>query len=118
MLGSCNVGEALIGKGLAKVIPHRMNDNDRSLHYEALVRAEAAAKAQLKGVHQPANKAPVHRLVYRLSSSAGEAAVVILVPAGLWKSPLMRKLCSICHSSDIIKCAFLRWLRESSTALD
>ncbi|XP_063902623.1 staphylococcal nuclease domain-containing protein 1-like isoform X2 [Zophobas morio] len=63
MLGSCNVGEALIGKGLAKVIPHRMNDNDRSLHYEALVRAEAAAKAQLKGVHQPANKAPVHRFV-------------------------------------------------------
>lgn len=48
--GKSNVSELLIAEGLAKALPHRVED-PRSLHYDALLNAEDAAKAAKKNLH-------------------------------------------------------------------
>ncbi|KAI9018274.1 hypothetical protein DFJ74DRAFT_621755 [Hyaloraphidium curvatum] len=49
--GSTNVAEALVARGLATVIRHRRDDEDRSSAYDALLVAEAKAKEAGKGAH-------------------------------------------------------------------
>mmetsp|Transcript_28764 Transcript_28764/g.37765 ORF Transcript_28764/g.37765 Transcript_28764/m.37765 type:complete len:904 (+) Transcript_28764:127-2838(+) len=46
-----NVGEMMVGEGLASVIRHRQ-DEERSLHYEALLTAEQQAMKTKKGMHK------------------------------------------------------------------
>ncbi|BEI99776.1 hypothetical protein CcaverHIS631_0408190 [Cutaneotrichosporon cavernicola] len=48
-----NVSEQLIEKGLATVLRHRRDDEDRSMEYDKLVLAEQAAAAETKGLHSP-----------------------------------------------------------------
>ncbi|KAL1500074.1 hypothetical protein AB1Y20_012749 [Prymnesium parvum] len=48
-----NAAEALVSEGLATVARHGQAD-ERSLHYEALLEAEAAAAAAKKGIHAAA----------------------------------------------------------------
>lgn len=51
-----NIAENLVSKGLAKVVRHRQDDDQRSSKYEDLLTAEAQAQSQHKGMH--ANKEP------------------------------------------------------------
>ncbi|KAI8928639.1 hypothetical protein BC831DRAFT_447426 [Entophlyctis helioformis] len=60
--GEQNVGEALVGRGLANVIRHRKDDNSRSAAYDKLVAAEERALKATKGVHST-KEVPVHRIV-------------------------------------------------------
>ena len=46
-----NIGEALITKGLARVIRYRQDDDQRSLHYDELLSAEAKAEKTGAGLH-------------------------------------------------------------------
>lgn len=48
-----NVAEQLIEKGLATVLRHRRDDEDRSMEFDKLVLAEQAAAGEAKGIHSP-----------------------------------------------------------------
>ena len=56
-----NVGEALVGKGLAKVIRYRQDDDQRSSHYDELLAAEARAEKKQVGLHSK-KEPPIHRV--------------------------------------------------------
>lgn len=49
-IGDLNISEALISKGLSKVVRHRSDDENRSLEYDALLAAEANAEKSKKGL--------------------------------------------------------------------
>ncbi|KAH8916110.1 transcription factor [Atractiella rhizophila] len=57
-----NVAEMLVERGLASVIRHRRDDEDRSEFYDRLIAAEAKAQSEGRGVHSgkdfPASRAP------------------------------------------------------------
>ncbi|OAX42282.1 hypothetical protein K503DRAFT_797296 [Rhizopogon vinicolor AM-OR11-026] len=59
-----NVAEQLVEKGLASVVRHRRDDEDRSPDYDKLMAAEQAAVTETRGIHsgkeQPAPKPPVN----------------------------------------------------------
>ncbi|XP_056013676.1 staphylococcal nuclease domain-containing protein 1-like isoform X1 [Ostrea edulis] len=60
-ISGINVGEALVGKGLASVVRYRQEDDQRSEHYDELLAAEA--RAQKKGVGMHSKKdAPTHKV--------------------------------------------------------
>lgn len=60
-VGGSNVAEALVSKGLATVIRHRQDDDQRSSKYDDLMAAEAQAMKQQKGVFAKKD-IPVHRI--------------------------------------------------------
>ena len=64
-----NVAEALISKGLATVIRHRHDDDQRSSHYDELLSAETRAAKNCKGVHSK-KEAPTHHI----SEVSGDAS--------------------------------------------
>ncbi|CAO1620054.1 unnamed protein product [Sympodiomycopsis kandeliae] len=66
-----NVGELLIQRGLATVVRHRRDDEDRSPFFDDLLAAEANAATEHKGFHS-GKDAPVPRFV-EASESAGKA---------------------------------------------
>ncbi|KAI0081272.1 transcription factor [Panus rudis PR-1116 ss-1] len=59
-----NIAEQLIEKGLASVVRHRRDDEDRSPDYDKLMAAEQAAAAEQRGIHSgkehPAPKQPLN----------------------------------------------------------
>ncbi|KAG1815960.1 uncharacterized protein BJ212DRAFT_1447023 [Suillus subaureus] len=61
---SSNIAEQLVEKGLASVVRHRRDDEDRSSDYDKLMAAEQAAVTETRGIHsgkeQPAVKPPVN----------------------------------------------------------
>lgn len=60
--GKTNIAEALVARGLAKVIKHRQNDDQRSSHYNLLQVAESKAEKSQHGLHAKKD-IPMHRLV-------------------------------------------------------
>ena len=56
-----NIAEALISKGLATVIRHRADDDQRSSVYDELLSAEARAVKNSKGLHSK-KEYPLHRV--------------------------------------------------------
>jgi staphylococcal nuclease domain-containing protein 1 len=66
-----NIGELLVQNGLATVIKHKKDDNNRSSAYDALLRAEEEAIKEEKGIHSSKELA-VHRFV-DLSGNASKA---------------------------------------------
>ncbi|TFK53941.1 hypothetical protein OE88DRAFT_1710997 [Heliocybe sulcata] len=61
---NANVAEQLIEKGLASVVRHRQDDENRSPDYDKLMAAEQTALTETRGIHsgkeQPAPKAPLN----------------------------------------------------------
>ncbi|CAL1707496.1 unnamed protein product [Somion occarium] len=59
-----NIAEQLVEKGLASVVRHKRDDEDRSPDYDKLMAAEQAAAAEQRGIHsgkeQPAPKQPLN----------------------------------------------------------
>ncbi|KAF8265794.1 transcription factor [Lactarius quietus] len=59
-----NIAEQLIEKGLASVVRHRRDDEDRSPDYDKLMAAEQTASAEGRGIHsgkdQPAPRPPLN----------------------------------------------------------
>ncbi|KAH8079445.1 transcription factor [Cristinia sonorae] len=59
-----NVAEQLIERGLASVVRHKRDDEDRSPDYDKFMAAEQAAVSELRGIHsgkdQPAPKQPLN----------------------------------------------------------
>ncbi|OBZ88433.1 Nuclease domain-containing protein 1 [Choanephora cucurbitarum] len=68
-LGSQNIAEQLIVRGLATVIRHRKDDDNRSHCYDQLLVAEKKAQEEQKGVHSPKDP-PVVRIVDASESAA------------------------------------------------
>lgn len=60
--GKTNIAEALVARGLARVIKYRQNDDQRSSHYNLLQVAESKAEKSQYGLHAKKD-IPVHRLV-------------------------------------------------------
>ncbi|XP_062586352.1 staphylococcal nuclease domain-containing protein 1-like [Saccostrea cucullata] len=60
-ISGINVGEALVGKGLATVVRYRQEDDQRSEHYDELLAAEARAQKKGVGLHSK-KEAPIHRV--------------------------------------------------------
>ncbi|CAO3702418.1 unnamed protein product [Rhizopus stolonifer] len=60
--GSQNVSEQLVLRGLATVIRHKKDDDNRARCYDQLLIAEKKAEEQQKGVHSP-KEPPVVRIV-------------------------------------------------------
>lgn len=56
-----NVGEALVSKGLAKLVRYRQDDDQRASDYDGLLQAEAKAQKALKGLH--GKKEAAHHVV-------------------------------------------------------
>mmetsp|Transcript_2017 Transcript_2017/g.6126 ORF Transcript_2017/g.6126 Transcript_2017/m.6126 type:complete len:896 (-) Transcript_2017:3840-6527(-) len=69
--GNNNVAVALVANGLASVMKHRQDDQDRSLYYDDLIQAEAAATRDKKGIHS--DKPPAPRHVNDISTQAALA---------------------------------------------
>lgn len=59
--GGINIAEALLSKGLVKVVRHRQDDDSRSAHYDSLLAAEQRASKTGKGLY--CKKEPVSRHV-------------------------------------------------------
>ena len=55
-----NVAEALVSKGLASVVRHKHDDDERSSHYNDLLSAEEKAKKSNKGMYS--KNAPNRRI--------------------------------------------------------
>ncbi|KAH9040966.1 transcription factor [Lactarius pseudohatsudake] len=68
-----NIAEQMIEKGLASVVRHRRDDEDRSPDYDKLMAAEQTAAAEGRGIHsgkeQPAPRPPLN-----LSEASSRAA--------------------------------------------
>ncbi|CAI2177546.1 18398_t:CDS:10 [Funneliformis geosporum] len=60
-LGEWNAAEALLERGLAHIIRHKKDDEDRSSFYDQLLIAEQKAQTNTKGVHSPKDP-PVYRI--------------------------------------------------------
>ena len=60
-VGGINVAEALISKGLATALRHRMDDDQRSSCYDDLLAAETRAIKNGKGLHSK-KEPPIHRV--------------------------------------------------------
>mmetsp|Transcript_10807 Transcript_10807/g.26760 ORF Transcript_10807/g.26760 Transcript_10807/m.26760 type:complete len:884 (-) Transcript_10807:255-2906(-) len=58
--GHNNVAVALVANGLATAMKHRGDDQDRSLYYDDLLQAEAAAARDKKGLHSDVTPPPRH----------------------------------------------------------
>jgi staphylococcal nuclease domain-containing protein 1 len=69
--GSNNVAIALVANGLASVMKHRQDDQDRSLYYDDLIQAEAAAARDKKGLH--GDKKPPPRNINDVSQASALA---------------------------------------------
>ncbi|KAI0645442.1 transcription factor [Trametes meyenii] len=71
-----NIAEQLIEKGLAGVVRHKRDDEDRSPDYDKLMAAEQAAAAEGRGIHSgkdvPAPKQPLN-----ISESAHRATTFV-----------------------------------------
>ncbi|XP_075230128.1 staphylococcal nuclease domain-containing protein 1 [Lycorma delicatula] len=67
-IAGVNVAEAMVLKGLATVVKHRSDDDQRSSHYDSLASAEAKAIKNQKGLHSKKD-IPVHRIVDYSSDS-------------------------------------------------
>jgi len=67
MIGDVNVAEALVSRGLATVVIHGQNSDQRSSRYDDLMIAEAKAIKSVKGVH---NKKP--STARRIADISGE----------------------------------------------
>ncbi|CAB5297965.1 unnamed protein product [Rhizophagus irregularis] len=61
-LGEFNAAEALLERGLAHIIRHRRDDEDRSSFYDQLMIAEQKAQNSTKGIHSPKDP-PVYRII-------------------------------------------------------
>ncbi|CAJ0581780.1 unnamed protein product, partial [Mesorhabditis spiculigera] len=70
--GDLNVAEALITRGLSKVVRHRSDDDNRSSAYDALLAAEANAEKAAKGLFSPKDKD--RKDTHRIQELAGDAA--------------------------------------------
>ena len=53
------VAELLLVRGLAQIVHHR-TDDERSAHYESLMKAEASGKSNKKGLHNKNRELPAH----------------------------------------------------------
>jgi staphylococcal nuclease domain-containing protein 1 len=69
--GQNNVAVALVANGLATVMKHRADDQDRSLYYDDLIQAEAAAARDKKGLH--GETTPPRRHINDVSQSSALA---------------------------------------------
>jgi staphylococcal nuclease domain-containing protein 1 len=76
--GPNNVAVALVANGLATVMRHRQDDQDRSLYYDDLIQAEAAASRDKKGVHS--GTAPPARHINDVSTAAASAQAKQMFP--------------------------------------
>ncbi|KZT08461.1 transcription factor [Laetiporus sulphureus 93-53] len=68
-----NIAEQLIEKGLASVVRHRRDDEDRSPDYDKLMAAEQAATNDLRGIHS-GKEPPAYKQPLNISESHNRAA--------------------------------------------
>ncbi|ETN74249.1 nuclease-like protein [Necator americanus] len=71
-VGELNIAEALILKGLSKVVRHRSDDENRSSEYDALLAAEANAEKSKKGLF--ADKTADKKDTLRIQELQGDLA--------------------------------------------
>ncbi|VDN25268.1 unnamed protein product, partial [Cylicostephanus goldi] len=71
-VGELNIAEALILKGLSKVVRHRSDDENRSSEYDALLAAEANAEKSKKGLF--ADKTAGKKDTLRIQELQGDIA--------------------------------------------
>ncbi|KAG6845898.1 hypothetical protein H0H87_000704 [Tephrocybe sp. NHM501043] len=55
---NANVAEQLIEKGLASIVRHKRDDEDRSSEYDKLIAAEQSAVAETRGIHSGKEVSP------------------------------------------------------------
>ncbi|KAA1476768.1 transcription factor [Dentipellis sp. KUC8613] len=67
-----NIAEQLIEKGLASVVRHKRDDEDRSPDYDKLMAAEQAAVTETRGMHSGKDQAPL-KAPLNLSEAAHRA---------------------------------------------
>ena len=77
-----NVAEALVSKGLGKVVRYRMDDDQRSSAYDPLLAAEARAQKKGVGVHSKKDASVIH--VADVSGVSGSARRVGLLTVDFW----------------------------------
>lgn len=61
-VGDVNIAEALVSKGLSKVVRYRADDESRSFEYDLLLSAESAAEKNKKGLFAGNDKKEVMRV--------------------------------------------------------
>jgi staphylococcal nuclease domain-containing protein 1 len=71
---SKNVAEALLLAGLGEAVRHRSGD-ERSSHYDALLEAQAAAKARAKGIHNDSEGAETIQRIKDVTGGRGAGGV-------------------------------------------
>ncbi|KIK67322.1 hypothetical protein GYMLUDRAFT_37413 [Collybiopsis luxurians FD-317 M1] len=67
---NANIAVQLVEKGLASVVRHKRDDEDRSLDYDGLMAAEASASAESRGIHSGKDVAPPKQPLNISESSA------------------------------------------------
>ncbi|KAG6849990.1 hypothetical protein H0H93_002780 [Arthromyces matolae] len=67
-----NIAEQLIERGLASIVRHRRDDEDRSSEYDKLIAAEQTAVAEIRGIHS-GKEAPALKQPLNISETATRA---------------------------------------------
>ena len=83
-----NIAEALVSKGLARVVRYRQDDDNRSTHYDQLLAAEARAEKKGVGLFSKED-APIHRV----SDLSGVSFSTLS-----WLNSLLASICFMCYT--------------------
>jgi len=82
--GGVNIAEALVSKGLVKVVRHRQDDDARSAHYDSLLAAEQRALKTSKGLYS--KKEPATRHVTDVTGEQAKNLLPFLQRAGKFEA--------------------------------
>jgi len=82
--GGVNIAEALVSKGLVKVVRHRQDDDARSAHYDSLLAAEQRAIKTSKGLYS--KKEPATRNVSDVTGEQAKNLLPFLQRAGKFEA--------------------------------
>ncbi len=103
-----NIAEALVGKGLAKVVRYRQDDDCRSAYYDDLLQAEDRATKKQVGLHSK-KEAPVIRVadVSGVSKEKGLCKTFLL-------NALRYRICSIKYPVALESVKWLAFYRKAN----
>jgi staphylococcal nuclease domain-containing protein 1 len=98
MVGEVNIAEAIVAQGLARIIRHRQDDDQRSSKYDDLLAAESRAQKKGAGVHS--SKDPSTIKINDVTSDANRAKQMLPF---LQRAGRIDALCEFVSSGSRVK---------------
>lgn len=97
-VGDVNIAEALVARGLSKVVRYRADDESRSCEYDLLLSAETAAEKNKKGLFAENDKKDVMRVQEVQNDQARSKQFLPLLQKSDGSRFLFKKCCNSSNS--------------------